>query len=156
MRQRGRKSGASHVALVVDIAQQRPQPPKALSREGKQVWREIVDRLRPDWFQGSEFLLEILCRAVVLERWLCQQIKAADPKDEKRLAALVQMQKAEAMVIGNLSGKLRLTPRSSFDRYTPKLVSTGDGAVARACRETVRKYWRAPDLSRSKDVSKYR
>ena len=33
------------------------------------------------------------------------------------------MQRAEAALIGNLSTKLRLTPRSTFDRYTPKVVS---------------------------------
>jgi hypothetical protein len=124
MRRPGRKSAASLSVVPVDVAQQRPKPPRALTPEGKKLWCEITSKLRPDWFQGCECLLEIFCRSVVLERWLCQQIQATDPKDDKRLAALVSMQKSEAMVIGNLAGKLRLTPRSSFDRYTPKLVST--------------------------------
>ena len=36
------------------------------------------------------------------------------------------------------------------------LVEIGDGLVHRVASEMQRRYWRAPDLSRSKDVSKWR
>jgi hypothetical protein len=32
----------------------------------------------------------------------------------------------------------------------------GDGVVARVCKEAQREFWDAPDLSRSRDVSKWR
>ena len=123
MRQRGRKSAAALAVVPIDARQQRPEPPKRLSRAEKAVWRETTAAVRPDWFWSSEFLLEIFCRSVVLERWLAEQITVTAPTDE-HFADLVKMQRAEAMLVGNLAGKLRLTPRSTWDRYTPKLAST--------------------------------
>jgi hypothetical protein len=34
------------------------------------------------------------------------------------------MHRTETMLCANLAGKLRLTPRSTVDRYTPKLASS--------------------------------
>jgi hypothetical protein len=122
MRQRGRKSSAS--LGVVPIGQpQRPEPPEGLPEAEKQVWRELVDRLRPDWFSGAEHLLEIYVTSVVLERFLAEQIRKTKVEDE-RFADLVRLQRAEAALVANVATKLRLTPRSTWDRYTPKLVST--------------------------------
>ena len=69
-----------------------------------------------------EFLLEIFVRAIALERWLSAQIKATDPGDP-RFSQWLALQRAEAKVIASYATKLRLTPRSTWDRYTPKAVS---------------------------------
>jgi hypothetical protein len=119
VRQRGPKSSAS-LSVLPAIEQQRPQAPRSLTREERAVWRDLVDRVRPDWFLGAEHLLEIYVRSICMERFLAAQIK--ETTDEKRLLALSQMRKAEGMLIGNLAGKLRLSPRSTKDRYAPKLV----------------------------------
>jgi hypothetical protein len=116
MRQHGRKSAAS-LAVVASMEVPRPAPPRSLSRAGKQVWRATTSRFQPEFFCGAEFLLEAYCDGVVTLRMLVELIKATDPADHKRLAVLVQLQKAQALLIGNLGGKLRLTPRSRFDRY---------------------------------------
>jgi hypothetical protein len=122
MRQRGRKSSAN--LGVVPIGQPpRPEPPERLPKAEKQVWRELVDRLRPDWFGGAEQLLEVYCTSIVLERFLCEQIRKTKVDDD-RFADLVRLQRAEAALVANLATKLRLTPRSTWDRHTPKLVST--------------------------------
>jgi hypothetical protein len=126
MRQRGRKSSASLsiVRAVAIDSRQRPEPPKRLSREERQVWREVTGALRPDWFYGAEHLLEIYVRALVHERFLAELVKAADPNGS-RFVKLVRLKRTEAALVANLATKLRLTPRSTFDRYTPKLVSRG-------------------------------
>jgi hypothetical protein len=123
MRRPGRKSAASLAVVVPDISQMRPEPPERLTDDERNVWLGITERLRPDWVRGSEFLLEILCHSVVMERFISEQIKRCDPRDEKRLGILVRMQRDQAAVIARLSTKMRLTPRSSFDRTAPKLTS---------------------------------
>jgi hypothetical protein len=123
MRQRGRRSAAS-LSVIASTAIPRPAPPRGLARDVKQVWREVAARFQPEHFVGCEFLLESLCESIVMSRWLTKQIKLTDVNDHKRLTVLVQLQKAEALLAGNLAGKLRLSPRSRFDRYSVRPVST--------------------------------
>jgi hypothetical protein len=127
MRRPGRKSAASHVAVVVDVSQQRPEPPPEIPDVERSIWRELVERYRADWFRGSEHLLESYVGLLATERFLATQIaqvRAHDPLDHAKLASLVATQKLVVTSVGNLGTKLRLTPRSTFDRYAPKLAST--------------------------------
>jgi hypothetical protein len=121
LRQPGRRSAASYVA--VDVSQQRPDPPERLSAEEKVLWRDLTERLRPDWFVGTEHLLEIYCHSLAMERFIAQQIKLCDPADEKRLATLARCQRDTAAVIATYATKMRLTQRSTFDRTAVKHVS---------------------------------
>src|SRR5215471_17867033 len=74
LRQRGRRSAASRLALVSDIRLRRP-PPKGLTDSEKAVWTELVEAVRPDWFHGgSVFLLELYCRLICQERRLAECI----------------------------------------------------------------------------------
>jgi hypothetical protein len=123
MRQRGRKSVASLAVVVPDVRQQRPPAPATLSAEERVIWHDIVGKLRADWFQGCEVMLEIFVRSIVLERFVTQQIKATDPSDSQRLASLMRCQRDTAAVIASYATKMRLTPRASFDRTAPKLTS---------------------------------
>ncbi len=112
MRQRGRRSAAS-LSVVATTEAPRPAPPRSLSREAKAVWRAATARFRPDHFVGAEPVLEAYAEGVVMLRDLVERIKqtkASEPIDYKRLAVLMQLQKAQALLIGNLGGKLRLTP----------------------------------------------
>src|SRR6516165_7027763 len=117
MRQRGRKSSAS-LAIVSAVETPRPAPPRSLPPAVKRLWRDVVGRFQPDHFIGAEPVLECYVEAVEMTRFLHQQIKATDPADHRRLAVLVRLQKAEALLVGNLAGKLRISPRSRFDRYS--------------------------------------
>jgi hypothetical protein len=99
LRQPGRRSAASFV-VIPDISQQRPKPPETLSDEEKLLWHDLTEWLRPDWFVGTEDLLEI---SLLMERFISQQIKLCDPGDEKRLATLLRCQRDTAAVIATFA-----------------------------------------------------
>jgi hypothetical protein len=125
LRKPGRKSADSLTALTVvapDVLLQRPDPPARLSAEEKTIWREIVAKVKPAWFWSSEVLLECYVRCLAHERILAAWIKEID-RDDPRYLEILRMHRTETMLCANLAGKLRLTPRSSVDRYAPKLAS---------------------------------
>ena len=114
MRQRGRRSSASlSVAAVCEAP--RPGPPRELSREAKRLWREIAACFAPDHFCGCEFLLQQLVEVIALSRALHRQTQAAiERADDKRLSALIVMQRHAAQTVSSLSRQLRISPRSRF------------------------------------------
>jgi hypothetical protein len=124
LRKPGRKSADSLTVVAPDIRMQRPDPPGRLSEDEKAIWREIVAKVKPGWFWSSEHLLELYVRSLAHERMLAAWIKQTD-KSHPRYLDVLRMHRSEAMLCGNLAGKLRLTPRSSVDRYAPKLASSG-------------------------------
>jgi hypothetical protein len=68
-------------------------------------------------------MLEMFCRAVCLERRLSGWLKQLDDPKDPRFRDLVKMHKSEAMLVANLATRLRLTLRSSKDRYAPRLAT---------------------------------
>lgn len=124
MRQRGRRSSASLSVVVPDGREPPPTPPHALTDEERAIWDDIVGSLRPGWFKGAEHPLETYVRAISLERFLSEQIRGTDPSDDRRLALLMRCQRDQAAIVASFGTKLRLTPRSNFDRTAPKLAST--------------------------------
>jgi hypothetical protein len=112
---------------VVPIdARMRPlKPPARLSAAERRVWRETTRRAKRGWFRGSENMLEMFCRCVCFERRFADWIKELDDPNDPRFRDLVTMHKTEAMLVANLATRLRLTVRSTVDRYTPKLASSG-------------------------------
>jgi hypothetical protein len=124
LRPRGRKSAAALSVVSPDVSLQHPEPPKRLNAAEKKIWREITGRLRPGWLYSSEHLFEIFVGLVAQQRQLAALISAAEPGSKRHLD-LLKLAKSTALAAGNLAGKLRLTPRSTVDRYTPKIaVST--------------------------------
>jgi hypothetical protein len=111
IRQRGRKS-ASRLAFPDDVMM-RPQPPESLTVEEKVIWMEIVEALRADWFRGASTL-------IAETRQLLTCIAQQEPCSEHWLK-LVSVQRTVSMSAAALATKLRLTPRSQFDRNQPKL-----------------------------------
>jgi hypothetical protein len=67
----------------------------------------------------------MFCRSVALERRLADWIKELDDPQDPRFRDLITMHKTEAMLVANLATRLRLTVRSTVDRYTPKLATAG-------------------------------
>jgi hypothetical protein len=123
MKQRGRKSAASLSVVPID-AIQRPKPPESMSEAGKKLWRDTVNALRADWFQGAEPVLEVYVETIELSRWLWEMITVADREGDE-FAELVKLHCQVSALIGNLATKLRLTPQSSRDARIPKLVPVG-------------------------------
>jgi hypothetical protein len=123
LRKRGRKSAASLSVVPVDVKLQRPEPPARLSAVEKQIWREIAEKVRPGWFWSSEPLLELYVQTLAHQRQLAGFIKEVAPGSQQYLE-LMRLQRGVVMLAANLAGKLRLTPRSSVDRYAPKLASS--------------------------------
>jgi hypothetical protein len=123
MRQRGRKSAAS-LSVVPINAIQRPNPPESMSESGKKLWRDAVNALRADWFQGAEPVLEVYVQTIELSRWLWEMITVADREGDE-FAELVKLHCHVSALIANLATKLRLTPQSSRDARIPKLVPVG-------------------------------
>jgi hypothetical protein len=118
-RQGGRKSAASLAVVPIASSAVPLQPPSRLTADESAVWRETVASVKPGWFRGSETVLETFCRAVVVERRLAARLHQLDPADE-RFGGVARTHRAEAMLVGNLAGKLRLTVRATLDRETTK------------------------------------
>jgi hypothetical protein len=114
MVQRGRKSPSN--VVCIDVAQQKPtDPPKHLSVEQKQVWRDIVGAMRPGHFPVAVHpLLEVYCGCVARTRAIAQQLREVNPStDLKRFKELTTMQVRESMLLCSLSTRLRLLKPSS-------------------------------------------
>jgi len=122
-RPRGRKPAAAMEVVAIDANSASLSPPSRLSAEEATVWRESVASVKAGWFRGSETVLETFCRAVIVERRLGLRLRDLDPADE-RFAVLARMHRNEAMLVGNLAGKLRLTVRATRDRETIKRAPT--------------------------------
>jgi phage terminase small subunit len=46
MVQRGRKSAASNVVTLIDVAQKKPDPPKYLTSEQAEIWKITVNAMK--------------------------------------------------------------------------------------------------------------
>ena len=122
-RQRGRKSAAS-LEIVPPAELPRPEPPENMSPEARAVWTEILDTHHHSQFASGLHLLEIFCVSVVLERRAARAVEELPPGKQRDAAA--RERRDEAAMIARLATKLRLSPRSHFDRYArPKTVTPG-------------------------------
>jgi hypothetical protein len=107
--------------VPIDIMLQRPDPPATLSEEEAEIWREIVAKVKPGWFYASEHLLVLYVRTLGHERGLAEALRkfqVGSPHYEK----LIRLQRSMTLVASRLAAQLRLTPRSTVDRYAVKAV----------------------------------
>jgi hypothetical protein len=117
-------SGCNSTAslAVPNACAEPPAPPGRLSAEEQDIWLETTQSVRPDWFRGSETLLETFCRAVAVERRLASLLREAEPVvDEVEFASLARLHRAEVMAVAALATRLRLTVRSLRERDTRRL-----------------------------------
>ncbi len=122
MRKRGRPSSDEiATANVVQLrVPERPAPPKSLTREQAEVWREIVASVPADWFpRETHPLLEQLCRHTVEANRIAKLIdEATRQMGERRPGAtetylkLLQAQRRETASLKSLAVALRLSPSS--------------------------------------------
>jgi hypothetical protein len=122
MRQRGRKS-AAQLSVVPVVAAELPTPPARLSSAEKKVWRDVVALFPAHQFMACLPLLEAYCGAVVMERDLAAQLRDLDLAD-KRYGVLAGLLRAARASAAKLAGALRLTPRSTWSRATPQLITS--------------------------------
>jgi hypothetical protein len=121
-RKRGRPGAA--FTVVPDARMQRPEPPERLTAAEKAIWREITEKVRGGWFYSSERLLEAYVCTLAQQQRIQGSLQRVEVGSE-RYMELLRLQLSVTSLIANLATKLRLTPRSTVDRYTPKVVSSG-------------------------------
>jgi len=116
---RGRISAAA-IDVNTIHAIHRPEPPDRLHADAKEIWRQAVGRLPPDWFPAETLpMLEIYCVHVVLHRRLSgMALKNGIPGEDVR--SIAKQLAEEADLIANLATKMRLTQQSTHDRKKSK------------------------------------
>src|SRR5690606_15281507 len=121
MAQRGRKSAAALSVVSQLPGQRRPEPPDELTDEEAADWRDVVNRLPPDWFPAETHgLLVQYCRHVVKARVIAGLIQEFDiswaSTDEglARYDKLTQMAEREGRALSSLATRMRLTQQSRY------------------------------------------
>ena len=119
---RGRKSVNALSVVPVIPGQGRPEPPRALDKAERAVWRAIVGAMPPNWL-GSECqpVLRRLCAQVVVSEGLEEQlrrVRADGSADSERAARLAEAHREAARAVNQLSQSLRLTPKSRWSART--------------------------------------
>jgi hypothetical protein len=109
----------------------RPQPPGELQPDEAEEWRKIVERLPQDWFRRETHPVLIqLCRHICIARRVAGRLADVEAATERpkgwfeTYRDLVRMQGQTAMVIANLSVKLRLTKSSQTDSRVAAMGAT--------------------------------
>jgi hypothetical protein len=128
---RGPKSAASLAVIgsggILTI--RRPDPPRELTSEQTNVWREVLDDLPADWFRPSNLaLLEAYCRHVVASRRVAQLIEAEEQSDGftlERYDFLLRVQEREGRALSSLATRMRLTQQATFDEKKRKPQTLG-------------------------------
>jgi hypothetical protein len=107
MRQRGRKTAETLVALAVNGDPPRLEPPATLSDPERELFVELVESVEPDHFIRADLpLLVSFVQATLLVR------STANKPDQ-----IATWEKAMKLQV-NLATKLRLTPSSRLDPKT--------------------------------------
>jgi hypothetical protein len=120
-RKPGPKSAAS-LSIVPDVRRQHPLPPDWMLPREKEIWSDLTAKVKPGWFYSSEPLLRAYVSALAQGEQLSRAIAQAEVGSERH-RELTRLQCSVVQLAAGLAGRLRLTPRSSVDRYAPKLVS---------------------------------
>lgn len=124
-----RTSSASLSIVRPSPRPDRPRPPAELTDEEAHEWREVVNRLPPDWFpRETHPQLANYCRHVVQRRVLAGLIHQTVQQDldERaniaRYERLLAMAEKETRAINALARSMRLTLQSRYraDHAEPK------------------------------------
>jgi hypothetical protein len=117
-RQRGRRSAAALSVIPVDGRRTPSPPPERLTAAEKELWADLISSRRPNWFSGSEGILECYVTTFShyrqMEVWLGQM-----QRDDERYVELARLRLALIGQLCSLATKLRLVPSSRLDRRTP-------------------------------------
>jgi phage terminase small subunit len=117
MAQRGRKSRAQIQTpkpfRVINLDNERLKPPAYLTKEGRQVFDEVVSSCDPKHFRKGELpVLCAFCEAVALSRYYTQALRS---QTEEGVSFSHKEWLDATKLLTTLATRLRLTPHSRFD-----------------------------------------
>lgn len=102
----------------------RPEPQAELTDEQAAEWREITERLPPDWFPRETWpMLSAYCKHIVTLRHVGQLIEAEQGGpafDLDRYDQLLRMQERESRAMSSLATRMRLSQQSTYDEKKKK------------------------------------
>jgi hypothetical protein len=109
------KSLAHIIELPVERG--RPRPDKLRPKEAA-VWRQMVDAMPYGYFgPENEHLLRMLCSHVVTAELCAKELASARKSgDLDALNKITAIHARESLTIGNLSSRLKLTPKSRYSQ----------------------------------------
>ena len=118
MKQRGKKSSASLQVVEKSpiSATERLEPPSSLTVEQKNVWIQVVNDMRAEWFTDSTApLLAQYCRHVVSSERIAQMIEdLGEDDDVGEFERLLRMQERESRIIASLATKMRVSQQATY------------------------------------------
>jgi hypothetical protein len=122
LRKRGRV-GAAALTVVpageIDVRLGRPPAPERLSDEERDLWERLTFSRRPQWFSGSEALLESYVTTVSQVQRLEAALRKAKPGTSDRYQRLARLHRQSVTLAASLATRLRLTPSSKLDKSQP-------------------------------------
>jgi hypothetical protein len=125
----------------------RPDPPKDLTDEEAEVWRNVVDSMPPDWFSAATFpLLGLYCRHTAGLGFIDKMIRVLeksvdDPKARKEWRLMSTIRRRECKAIAMLAVKMRLAQQSSYDRESVHPHKRAAARVAAAAEKQAERPW---------------
>jgi hypothetical protein len=122
LRKRGRVSAASLTVVPadeIDVRLGRPPAPERLSDEERDLWERLTFSRRPQWFSGSEALLESYVTTVSQVQRLEAALRKAKPGTSDRYQRLARLHRQSVTLAASLATRLRLTPSSKLDKSQP-------------------------------------
>ena len=118
MNQRGRKSAAANLAVIVP-EHTRLQPPPDLPADQREIWNRVVAHKPVDWFsEEHRDMLRSYCRHVAYSNTIgrgLDTVRAESLVDPERLRdyeRLYRMHEREVRAAGLLATRMRLTHQS--------------------------------------------
>ena len=121
------KKSLEIAGLSVDFVPEKPAPLPDMTREQRDEWIAIVDRMDEDWFpRESHQLLAQYCRHACEARRISGIITAhtLDPAVTetwlKQYDRLLKIQEREGRAMSSLATRLRITQQSTIDKRRDK------------------------------------
>lgn len=127
MKQRGRKSAASKLAVIDGTRGSRPSPPGDLSDFEAAKWAEIIGAMPADWFKPEMTdLMRAYCRVCKIVFTIDKMLDQLDegdllgdipPENIVQVIKLTSQRDKQVRQLAMLATKMRLTPQA---RQEPK------------------------------------
>jgi phage terminase small subunit len=109
---------------VLVLPMSRPEPPPRLTEEQAKSWREIVERMPPNWFLPEALpVLEAYCVQITRQREVTAELNATKAKGfSNHRFKLLREENVGVKTLLSLATKLRLTPQSTVSKNKQKPV----------------------------------
>jgi hypothetical protein len=132
MRNPGRPS--QQLSLVpptaIDAKFGRPPAPEDFSEPEVRLWERLVLARRPNWYLGSEAVLQTYVSTVINNQKVEQALRRARAGPSARYVTLSRLHRQGALLAATLATRLRLTPSTAIDKNISRDGSDKPVAVA--------------------------